>query len=99
MIQTQREQYFDKNVVFLRFVNNALSTCHARKSCRDVARLVRSDICHCASAIASWSLHSSYDRRILARRPQSLPLSATKTTIRSPLAPRTQNGRVNGIRI
>ena len=59
-----------------------------------LATLVRvvatcSDICHCNSITASWSLRSSDAHCLLAHHPHSLPLSTTKTTTQLPVAPRT----------
>ena len=58
-----------------------------------LATLVRvvatcSDICHCNSITASWSLRSSDAHCLLAHHPHSLPLSTTKTTTQLPVAPR-----------
>ena len=41
-----------KITVLLRFVHNALSTCHPCNSRRDIARLARSSICRCVSITA-----------------------------------------------
>ena len=74
-IQKQWDNTLTKMLCFC-----ALSTCHPCKSRRNIAR---SDICHCVSLAASWSLHSSDARRLLAASEHN------QTATWLPVAPRT----------